>query len=486
MSKNEKSLNWSNWALRIGKCFPLEQLHPDTLVWLQRPETKSVLVACSGGPDSVAVLCALWAHAKKLHIKLIVGHYNHRWRASKSDEDAHFVATMADDLGCEFIGGVRPEDQPACTETSARVLRMEFLRTEARLHNCQCIIFGHQLDDILELQLQRLVRGVGSEGLAAPRAVHIFTVGPAHLRPLLNLRAALIRDSLNAIDVPTCEDATNLDTTIARNGLRHTIIPQLSQTVDRDASVGAARSRQLLEEESSALDTLAREQFATAYSGADYLDRVGLRSAPRALTRRALVAWLASHDLVECLSASGLEQLLDVVVSSKTKHSMSAGCAFIKISAEQIRIASALVCDSTNPIKNSALTAEDSVHLPNRARLSRSAVIVDSQLRDLIFSGAIDPNCEAYLALDHDTSLQVRGWLPGDRFTPIGAPGSKKLKDWFIDRQIPKMERNQLPVVTIAHKGIVWVPGLPPAEESRITIQTIQALRLTYHTSDPI
>lgn len=486
MSKNEKSLNWSNRALKIGKCFPLEQLHPSTIVWLQRSKTESVLVACSGGPDSVALLCVLWAHAKKLKINLIVGHYNHRWRASKSDGDAKFVAKMAEDLDCEFIGGVRPDDQPACTETSARVLRMEFLRTEAHLHNCQCIVFGHQLDDILELQLQRIVRGVGSEGLAAPRAVHIFNAGPAHLRPLLNLRAGLIRDSLIANNVPICEDASNEDTTIARNGMRHTIIPQLSQIVDRDASVGAARSRQLLEEESSALDALAREQFTAAYGGADCLGRAALRSAPRALTRRAIVAWLASHDLVKCLSASALEQLLDVVVSSKTKHSMSAGPAFIKISAEQISIASALVNSSINPISNSALTVEGLVYLPNGARLSRSAVIIDSQLRDLVFSGAVNPNFEAYLGLDHDTSLQVRGWLPGDRYTPIGAPGSKKLKDWFIDRKISKMERNQLPVVTTAHKGIVWVPGLPPAKEFRITKQTIQALRLTYQTSDPI
>ena len=486
MSKNEKSLNWSNWALKIGKCFALEQLHPDTLVWLRRSETKSVLVACSGGPDSVALLCVLWAHAKKLKINLIVGHYNHRWRVNKSDEDAHFVATMADDLGCQFIGGIRSNDQPACTETSARVLRMEFLRTEARLHNCQCIIFGHQLDDILELQLQRIVRGVGSAGLAAPRAVHIFNTGPAHLRPLLNLRAGLIRDSLIANNVPICEDATNEDTTIARNGLRHSIIPQLSQVVDRDASVGAARSRQLLEEESIALDTLAQERFVAAYSGANCLDRAGLSDAPRALTRRALVAWLAAHDLTECFSASALEQLLDAVVSSKTKHSMSVGPAFIKISAEQIRIAYAIVSGSTNRIKNSELTTEYPVHLPNGARLSRSAVLMDSQLRDLIFSGAIDPNFEAYLSLNHDISLQVRGWLPGDRFKPMGAPGSKKLKDWFIDRQIPKMERNQLPVVTIAESKIVWVPGLPPAEESRITNQTIQALRLTYQTADAI
>ena len=211
-----------------------------------------------------------------------------------------------------------------------------------------------------------------------------------------------------------------------------------------------------------------------------------MSDAPRALTRRALVAWLAAHDLAECFSASALEQLLDAVVSSKTKHSMSVGPAFIKISAEQIRIAYAIVSGSTNRIKNSELTTEYAVHLPNGARLSRSAVLMDSQLRDLIFSGAIDPNFEAYLSLNHDISLQVRGWLPGDRFKPMGAPGSKKLKDWFIDRQIPKMERNQLPVVTIAESKIVWVPGLPPAEESRITNQTIQALRLTYQTADAI
>ncbi|MDP4693374.1 MAG: tRNA lysidine(34) synthetase TilS [Opitutales bacterium] len=84
-----------------------------------------------------------------------------------------------------------------------------------------------------------------------------------------------------------------------------------------------------------------------------------------------------------------------------------------------------------------------------------------------------------------DTTFEVRSWQPGDRFHPIGAPGSKKLKDWFIDRYIPQRERKQLPVVSTSSGKIIWVPGFPPADTMKLSPTTKLALRLTYRTRNP-
>lgn len=120
------------------------------------------------------MLGILWANAELLGVELVVAHYNHRWRGSESDEDARFVEVMAKTLGCTYLTETRPEKEAAFTETTARALRLDFLRRAATEANCDCIALGHQQGDILETQLQRIARGSGSEGLAAPRPIHRF------------------------------------------------------------------------------------------------------------------------------------------------------------------------------------------------------------------------------------------------------------------------------------------------------------------------
>ncbi|MFP6855186.1 MAG: tRNA lysidine(34) synthetase TilS, partial [Opitutales bacterium] len=77
-------------------------------------------------------------------------------------------------------------------------------------------------------------------------------------------------------------------------------------------------------------------------------------------------------------------------------------------------------------------------------------------------------------------SLRVRTWLPGDRYAPLGAPGRRKLQDMFTDRKVPASLRGHLPVILTEPDEIAWCPGLPPAENCRVTSSSQAALRLTY------
>jgi tRNA(Ile)-lysidine synthase len=153
-------------------------------------------------------------------------------------------------------------------------LRLDFLRRAAHLQHCDYIIFGHQLDDILETQLQRIARGCASDGLAAPRPVALFDKQPTHLRPLLDLRAGGYPHGTPSQQIPWREDRSNEDMSIARNSLRRQIIPDLGDAIGREPAVGAARSRRLLEEDAAALDLLARQYLPAAYTHAPTLDRL--------------------------------------------------------------------------------------------------------------------------------------------------------------------------------------------------------------------
>ncbi|MDP4693289.1 MAG: tRNA lysidine(34) synthetase TilS, partial [Opitutales bacterium] len=305
MSEDLDKIDWpviiGQLSERFGDAFV-----PEVEAFLRRVKTERVLVACSGGPDSILLLLLLAGRADVLGLELVVAHYNHRWRGEASDEDAAFVAGMADVLDLPYVVGVRPENEAAFTETTARALRLDFLREAAAQHRCPCIALGHQMDDILETQLQRIARGSGTDGLAAPRPIARFDGLPTHVRPLLNLRSGDIRMALNAAGIPSKQDASNDDQSIARNALRGRVIPELIEALDRDPVAGAARARRLIEEDARALESVARERLPDAYSVKSQLARCALKACPRAITRRALSAWLSQHQLLSSVSGPAM------------------------------------------------------------------------------------------------------------------------------------------------------------------------------------
>ncbi len=485
MSTNGNQLTWPKKARKLASSEVRRfGLHPDVAGWLESEKKRRILVACSGGPDSVFMLCLLWVYAKESAVELIVAHYNHRWRGRFSDADAGFVREMAAGLGCVFVMDERPEKEVAFTETTARALRLNFLRRVALKYGSDGIAFGHQQNDILETQLQRLVRGVSSEGLAAPRPLHFFNELPTHIRPVLHISSSDIRMSLAHCAVPWCEDGSNEDTSIPRNALRHKVIPDLMAALGRDVFAGASRTRMLLAEEAEALDTIARERLPEAFAGIDRLDRNVLKAAPSALVRRAMTTWLQAHDLISSMSASFMDHLVKAIYSSKENNRLSAGSAFVVLNINEVTIE--VACEGSEALEVCSFQAGEDVILSSGALLATELIGLDDVLRKRILEGEIDPAREACIAMDAAEPLQIRSWMPGDRFHPLGAPGNKKLKDWFIDRHVSCKERKLLPVVLIKTGEIVWVPGFPPAEMRRIHLKTTRALRLTYRPRDSI
>jgi len=475
-------MDWPQAARSLYRRVAQASIEPSVLACLEGSTDRRVLVACSGGADSVFVLCILFARAEELGLNLRVAHYNHRWRREASDEDAVFVRSLAEAFELPYHMTERPEYEAAFTETTARALRLEFLRRTARSTGCPFIVFGHQLDDILETQLQRIARGSGAEGLAAPRPVATFNGQPTHLRPLLKLRSGDIRMSLNALSIPWQEDSSNADASIARNALRHDVIPGLIDALGRDPAMGAARSRLLLEEDAAALDLLARERMPQAFEGVDELARTALCELPRALLRRALSGWLNAHGLIESFSAAAMDLLIAAILNAESPDRQSAGAYFVCMDRQRVWIEDD---ECTTPLHHAQFEPGETVVLSSAFVIESERVDLTDSLRSEILAGGLDPDREAVLLIPSPDPLEVRGWQPGDRFRPLGAPGTRKLKDWFIDRRIPKKERNQLPVVTTADGEIIWVPGFPPADRLKIDGRTEKALRLTYRPGNP-
>ena len=328
---------WPAAAARLAELLPPARLHPAVLAWAAaRPKAEPWAVALSGGSDSVALLLLLWAHWPARRARLSAYHFDHRLRGAASAADARFCARACAALGVPLVAGRRPSPRPLPGAAEAREARFAFLAGALARRKTKVLWLGHQQDDIAETLLMRLARGSGTAGLAAPRPVHAFPPerrggrGLFHLRPLLTLKKAELAAALRAAGAAWREDASNAGPGHFRNRVRAEVIPAWVQAAERDALAGAARSRELLEEDQAALEAWVD---ALAPVAADLsLSVSGLAGRPRAVVRRALHRWLLAQRQPSRLSRQGFDGLLRAVeAGAPVRHSLgSHGFAVIR------------------------------------------------------------------------------------------------------------------------------------------------------------
>lgn len=243
-------------------------------------------------------------------------HFNHRLRGAAAQRDAKFCRDVCRALGVTLIEGEWKEARRGASEAEARAARHAFFDRHAQALWC-----GHQLDDIAETFFMRLARGSGSGGLAAPRPVHAMADGRVHLRPLLTMRKSEIVAALRRVGAVWREDATNAGGYYLRNRIRRRVLPEWRKAAERDALAGAARSRELLEEDDAALEAWLAEVRPIAADGSLKLGKLAER--PRALVRRALHRWLLGLPRTTHLSRQAFDALLrDVMAARTTRQSL--------------------------------------------------------------------------------------------------------------------------------------------------------------------
>jgi len=249
------------------------------------PAGSRVLVACSGGPDSLALLHVLAELARPLELALVVAHLDHGVRGAAGRADARFVARAAAELGLPCALGrvaAKPSGaRPARDEATLRRKRHAFLARAARAHGCDAIALGHTADDQAETVLLRLVRGTGIAGLAAMRPRRGRVLRPMLSAPRADVLAYLADRALTARD-----DATNRDPAYRRNAIRAQILPRLAHLNPRIGPALAA-----LAERAAELDAFVQAEAAQA------LDACSER-APRGQIRLVARKLLAYHRVV--------------------------------------------------------------------------------------------------------------------------------------------------------------------------------------------
>jgi len=250
------------------------------------PERR-ILVACSGGPDSLALLDAFDRLRRAGGARIVCAHVEHGMRGAASRADARFVEEYcaARDIPFTSTGVDAPSYarvHKISLETAARTLRYDFLHRARAEQGADCIATAHHADDLAETVLMRILRGTGPAGLAAMRVWDGL-----HLRPLLTVTRAQIEQYAAERGLAPRHDATNDALDARRNRIRHELLPQLARTYNPSVRDALTRLSVLAAEEDDLLSALARTEFERA-AHPEGLLLAALRTLHPAMQRRVL------------------------------------------------------------------------------------------------------------------------------------------------------------------------------------------------------
>lgn len=290
------------------------------------PENSRILVACSGGPDSMALLYLLQDIATHRHTTYRIGVaiVDHCIRPESKDE-VLWLQHQVEELGLPFYSATfdvprLSKEHKKSEETIGRQVRYQWLNEIAQSEGYDYIAVAHHKDDQAESILAHLIRGAGLNGLTGMAVVSYDYEVPV-IRPLLDVTKAELLAYLVDRGLTYCVDSTNEDVRYQRNRIRHRIMPELEainpNVVDAIARLGSSISEDLAV--ISNLTTQAFERLVTIAKGEMSLSRRALRKEPLAIQRRLWQCLVSSIDSDLTLTSAHQEQLLDIVNTGEKK-----------------------------------------------------------------------------------------------------------------------------------------------------------------------
>jgi tRNA(Ile)-lysidine synthase len=484
------------------------------------------LVALSGGADSVGLLGVLleirdrgaWPWGR---LELAVGHVNHGLREEALDDEAFcealsralalpYASTRIDVTGKTRREGLSIED-------AARSLRYRALGSLARRLGCQRVALGHTEDDQAETFLLRLLRGAGTKGLASAYPV----VEARFVRPLLEIGRAELRAWVAEKELPFREDESNRDQRFSRNRLRRKVMPHLVNEFNPALVSTLASSAALLRDEEDYLDSVALEEWKRIRREEEGngktldLSASALRELHVALQRRVVRLSLGHlRGDLRGIHRRHVESVLSLLGPSKSGRELHLPGVRVARSFDRLELKPAPQARDGRPgveTGYNGLEFEYHLTIPGRLRVfecggtlvatrdhddaphgfgcrestpagsGRGSSESESESEEAVASYAYtDSRASGNSVVVADpghSEIYVRSPRASDRFRPLGAPGSKRLSRYLMERKIARQERPRVPLVVSrnerTHEGgkgedVLWVVGHAVSETARI------------------
>jgi tRNA(Ile)-lysidine synthase len=419
--------------------------------WRERGLGPGVVVAVSGGGDSVGLLRALHEAAPGLGLKLSVAHLDHGVRGEAAEADARFVAEVAATLGLPCDLGRWSPKRPGHFEADARRARYAWLAEVAHARNARAVAVGHTRDDQAETILHRILRGTGLRGLAGIPARRRLDDAVTLIRPLLAVSRREIRAYLAALGQDYRDDATNDDVARTRARLRHDLLPRLAAEYNPRVAEALVRLGHLADaadrEARGRLRRWERRVLVESGPAGLVLDGDALRRMPVALRAELLRrAWRDRSWPESAMDAARWRRLVARALSSAPGRSQVGGLPVEVLADGRVRLG-----PRPSPSAEPVPSPPKPVELPGSTPWGVGRLIA-----------TLDPDSPADERIDLDhlaLPLRIGPPGPGDRFAPLGMEGRHQaLADFLRGRRVPPDERALVPVVR-DQAGIVWVVG---------------------------
>ena len=492
-----------------------------------------ILIAVSGGVDSMVLLRVLSELAAKYGWQLSVAHVNHRLRGRSSDADERLVRLTARTLNLPVLVERADVRQFARThnlsiEMAARKVRHDFLARTASQLGIRSVALAHHADDQLELFFLRLLRGSGGEGLAGMKWRNRSPSDPKIelVRPLLDHPKSTLHDYASEKQVRFREDATNALLDIQRNRIRHELLPLLRKEYQPALDKTVLRT----------MEIVAAEADCVTQAALQWLDRGGKRQSggwniedrgmdeirgernrpirphpstlfdelPVAVQRRSLQLQLlrqgvvADYDLLEQLRSAANRAVSIGPWHSGMMHPAGIRRFMVRGSEGQGNPGSGdgrrveppsllqAIRDCLGVVTLQEPTSEE-------FRSDEIEVNLGERAGEVVFDGAVmrwrvdikrpvrrpqrRVGREFFDADRVGSCIWLRHWRPGDRFQPIGMACAVKLQDFFTNGKVPRRRRRDLIVAATAKGEVFWVEGMRISERFKLTEQTIRRLQ---------
>ena len=444
-------------------------------------EVDRVLLAVSGGADSVAMAYALYRLRQEgqLPCEFVIGHVNHGLRGGDSDADEVFVLELARQLGMAAAATSVPVNEYAqqkklSIETAGRTLRLKALSLMAAQHDCDCIVTAHHKDDLAETIIHRLIRGTGFRGLCGIWPIS-EVYGAEFVRPMLGMRRTEIIQYCRDNKLFWREDASNKNINYTRNRIRHHLLPALqtesNAIVDRLSKLSYKSRRFLLWTEKHAQSILAKGRMDKTRKQFIF-DKDLLKNCP---------PWIFYEVMREALVKLGVglrdytqkhfnairdmlgQQNAKADFPGDTEVVINKGIVYIQLKRRPaVRPQESVMFQIGQTIQFGPWKI--SSKMLNRKEVER-------------FLKTKDPFVEWFDADKITGPVEVRNRRDGDRFWPIGAKGPKKAGRFLIDAGLEAETKQQAFIIADAEK-ILWLAPIRMSEQAKVTQETTKIIEI--------
>lgn len=407
--------------------------------------SKSVLVALSGGADSVALLHIMCELSKKYHFKVYAAHINHMLRGEDADKDEAFSKTLADNIGITLFilrKNVREfaESEGISEELAGRKVRYDFFDKLMNEYEIEYTATAHHKNDNAETILMNFMRGSSIKGLSG-----IPYKRDKYIRPLLDCSRLDIEEYCQNNSLNFVTDKTNLETIYTRNKIRRLLIPYLQSNFNPNIVDTITKNAGIIAEDDDFISEVANTTFSeiVTNNSVSINELMGLH---KSIALRVIRKMLENCCGIADISSYVIENIYGI--AKKNKTGLFADITATVRAKTEYGILSIGTIDADCPNFAYSVKIGESKFIPELGYTVHTA-----------YADCIKPDKKEYFSIPNGIDeIIVRNRRSGDIFFPSGMNGKKSIKSYMINKKIPKHQRSRTGLITVDDK-IVWIIG---------------------------